>query len=178
LDKIKIYGLGGQGAVTIGKIICHACCCQQNKYAKALPAYGHERRGGLVSNDVIVDEEPILINSFIYNPNVVVALSENIDEIVSGQNGIQNTAVLALNSSYPPAKYISCFSKCYYVNATELSLNILGKNIPNIGMLGILAHIGIVSMDALKATIDDLYYESSAMYKNLLESAYNETHWM
>ena len=71
LYKIKFYGLGGQGVVTAANILSHAVSLQENKYAKTFPAYGHERRGAPVFSDIMVDEKPILLNSFVYDPDIV-----------------------------------------------------------------------------------------------------------
>lgn len=173
--KMKFYGLGGQGVVTAGKILCHAYCYQKGKYAKALPAFGHERRGGLVETDVIIDEQPILINSFIYDPNVIALFSEGIQENTETLGGIQEGAILILNTSHPPVMYHPNISACYYVDASGLSLKVLAKNIPNIGMLAALSRAGIACMDALNAALDILFVETSDDYKKLMERAYHET---
>ena len=83
LLQIKFYGIGGQGVVTATKLLAKTVCLFENRYAKTIPAYGHERRGAPVYADIIIDGKEILLNSFIYEPDIVVVLDPFISQIAS-----------------------------------------------------------------------------------------------
>ncbi|NJD01076.1 MAG: pyruvate ferredoxin oxidoreductase, partial [Ruminiclostridium sp.] len=61
--KVKFYGIGGQGVVTAAKLLCHSVCMYEDRHAKTIPSYGHERRGAPVFSDVIIDDKNVLLSS-------------------------------------------------------------------------------------------------------------------
>lgn len=56
--EIKIAGFGGQGIVTLGRLIAYAANLA-GKYATETIAYGGEARGGSAWADVVVDDEEV-----------------------------------------------------------------------------------------------------------------------
>lgn len=56
--EIKIAGFGGQGIVTLGRLIVYAASLG-GKYATQTIAYGGEARGGSSWADVVVDDEEV-----------------------------------------------------------------------------------------------------------------------
>lgn len=56
--EIKIGGFGGQGIVTLGRLIAYAAN-SVGKYATETIAYGSEARGGSSWADVVVDDEEV-----------------------------------------------------------------------------------------------------------------------
>ena len=56
--NLLIAGFGGQGVMTIGKMIGE-CAFAQNLNVTFLPSYGPEQRGGTANCTVIVSDEPI-----------------------------------------------------------------------------------------------------------------------
>ena len=176
MEKIIIYGLGGQGVVTLGKVICSSVGVHGGKYAKTMPEYGHERRGGTVFADVILDERPILINSFIYNPDIVMVL----DSSVHGNGfditaGIHKNSILVINDNNPTGSFVEQFKECWFVDASHISLNVLKKDYPNIGMLGAFLKLGILDEVSLKLSMQDFFGKDIEKYIRIMEEAYEET---
>ena len=98
--QVKLYGLGGQGVVTAAKILAHAVSVHENQYAKTIPAFGHERRGAPVYSDVMIDHRPILLNSFVYEPDVVMLFAPAvIDQGIAIEQGIHEKSILVVNSA-------------------------------------------------------------------------------
>ena len=162
--KLKFYGLGGQGVVTAAKILSAAVSLYGEKYASTVPAYGHERRGAPVYTDVFIDEEPILLNSFVYEPDIVMVMDETlIDKDVDVSKGSHENTILILNSEN--TDYINRykndynFKKIYYVDGTQVALDCIGKPIPNGSMLGTLSVSGIVSIDSTEKALIDFFGE-------------------
>ena len=57
-QEIIISGFGGQGVLSMGKILAYAAL-MEGKEVTWMPAYGPEQRGGTANVTVIISEEPI-----------------------------------------------------------------------------------------------------------------------
>jgi len=162
MHKIKLYGLGGQGVVTASKVISHAVSIYEKKFSKTVPAYGHERRGAPVFSDVVIDTEPILLNSFVYEPDYVVVFDPSVvDKGVDICKGAHEHTVLVINtdkeSVIEKINHVFEFNKVYYVNATQISREVIGKDIPNGAMLGALAKTGVVNLEAICSSLVETF---------------------
>ena len=179
--KIKLYGLGGQGVVTAANILSHAVSINENKYAKTVPAYGHERRGAPVFSDVMVDDVPILLNSFVYDPDVVIVFDASVmDKGIDIGKGIHPNTRLVINTDQESVltrvKEKYTFAEIYYVNATKIAVHHIGRNIPNGPMLGAVVNTGIVNIDSIKKSLVE-FFKSKAGEKNVqaAEEAFSNT---
>ena len=162
--KVKFYGIGGQGVVTAGKLLSTAVSLFQDEYAITVPAYGHERRGGPVFTDVVIDSKPILVNCFVYEPDIVVVLDDTVPS--KGPNvgkGITKDTILVINCEKEDIarkfKEDYGFGDTYYANATQTALDEIGINIPNSAILGLLAKTGRVDIKAVELAIEDYFKE-------------------
>lgn len=155
--KLKFYGLGGQGVVTAAKMLSEAVSLHEGKYAITVPAYGHERRGAPVNTSIIIDNETVLLNSFVYDPDIVLVMDPSIiEKNVDVAEGIKENSVLVLNtddetvlSKYKEYK----FKNIYYVDATAVAVEAIGRGIPNASMLGALAGTGLVKIESIEKAI-------------------------
>ena len=57
-DEIIIAGFGGQGVLSMGKILAYAGL-MEGKEVTWMPAYGPEQRGGTANVTVIVSDDPV-----------------------------------------------------------------------------------------------------------------------
>ena len=57
-QEIIISGFGGQGVLSMGKILSYAAL-MEGKEVTWMPAYGPEQRGGTANVTVIISDEPI-----------------------------------------------------------------------------------------------------------------------
>ena len=180
MQKIKFYGIGGQGAVTAAKVLSVAVSLHMNEYAVTIPAYGHERRGAPVYAHIIVDSEPVLLNCYVYEPDIVAVFDDNLlDKGVNIAEGCSGDAVLVLNSRDPEkiarCKAMDCFKKIYVCDATGAALANIGLNIPNSAMLGALAKTGVVTIEAVKAAVMESFGKRGEKNGNAAEYAYEHT---
>ena len=164
--RMKFYGLGGQGVVTAGKVLSSAVSLHEGKYAITVPAYGHERRGAPVYTDIIMDEVPVMVNCFVYEPDVVVVMDETIiQKNVDVSKGIHDDTILVLNSASQATvdifKSTYDFKKIYYVNATQIAIETIGVGIPNGSTLGALAKTGVVSIESIEAALKEFFGEKA-----------------
>jgi 2-oxoacid:acceptor oxidoreductase gamma subunit (pyruvate/2-ketoisovalerate family) len=157
--QLKFFGLGGQGVVTAAKMLSYAVSLCEDKYAITVPSYGHERRGAPVFTSIIIDDKPVLLNCFVYEPDIVLAMDDALMEKgIDVSEGKNKTSVLILNYDNPVkiAAYKKLnFSKMYYVDGTQIALKHIGKGIPNGSMLGALACTGIVKIESIESAILD-----------------------
>lgn len=163
--KLKFYGLGGQGVVTAGKVFSEAVSLYEDKYAITIPAYGHERRGAPVNTSIIMDDKPILVNSFVYNPDVVLVMDYTVvDKGVDISEGINEDSILVLNTE--DEKVLAKFKKfgfkgIYYVDGTKIAFKSIGRRIPNSSMLGALAGTGLLKIDSVEKAIKSMFGEKA-----------------
>lgn len=163
--ELKFYGIGGQGMVTAGKILSEAVSLYEGKYAITVPSYGAERRGAPVNTSIILDDEPVLVNSFVYNPDIVLVSDPTIiKKGVDVSEGIHEDSILVLNTE--DEKVLDSYKKynfkeIYYVDATRIALDNIGKGIPNGSMLGALAATGIVKIDSVESAIKITFGEKA-----------------
>ncbi len=95
--EIRFHGRGGQGAVVASDILADTAF-RGGKYVQAFPMFGVERRGAPVTAFTRIDDKPIRIKFFIYNPDYVVVL----DPTLVGQ--VDVTAGCGVSSSYKEQK--------------------------------------------------------------------------
>jgi 2-oxoacid:acceptor oxidoreductase gamma subunit (pyruvate/2-ketoisovalerate family) len=180
LHNIKLYGLGGQGVVTAAEILVHAVCIHESKFARTIPAYGHERRGAPVFSDIMIDDERILLGSFVYEPDLVAVFDSSIiHKGVNPGKGITGNKILVLNTGEEEAALLYKkeygFLEVYYVNASGIAIEILGRNIPNGAMLGALAHTGIVNIESVKKSLVEFFGEKGEKNARTAGEAYEQT---
>lgn len=166
MKNLKFYGVGGQGVVTATKVMSSAVSIHEDKYAITVPAYGHERRGAPVFSDIIMDEKPITLNCFVYNPDVVVVMDETVTEKhVNIGAGCSDQTILVLNTgSSEKAEELAekfGFKKVYYADATQIAVDCIGRNIPNSPILGVLSKAGIVSIESVEKALIEFFGEKA-----------------
>ena len=181
MKQLKFYGLGGQGVVTATKALSIAVSIHEGKYAITVPAYGHERRGAPVFSDVVMDDEPVKTNCFVYEPDVVVVMDAWIDgKNVDVAKGKRSNTVLVLNadSEETVKRYAEKhgFKEIYFTDATKIALDNIGIGIPNASILGALAKAGVVSIEAIEQALKDFFGEKAGEKNaNAARDAFNAT---
>ncbi|MDX1387659.1 MAG: FAD-dependent oxidoreductase [Acidobacteriota bacterium] len=99
--EFRFHGRGGQGVVTLSKLVARLYF-QLGAHVKEFPKFGVERRGAPVEGYVRVDDRPIHVACQIYEPNVVVVMSESILDQVDVTAGLPPGALVLINSGRPP----------------------------------------------------------------------------
>lgn len=73
--EIRIAGFGGQGVVTIGRILGEAFAIYEGKNSTNSQSYGPEFRGGACKSEVVVSDGEIYYPN-VRRPDVLIALSQ------------------------------------------------------------------------------------------------------
>lgn len=159
---IKVYGLGGQGVVTAARVLAAAMALHEGKYAVAIPAYGHERRGAPVSADVMADGVPVLSRCFVYRPDFVLVfdLALNRHGVRVDAGATPDTVFVVNGSPESCASAMACWPgarRGVCADASRIAREVLGRDIPNSPMLGLFAATGAVSLRAVVAALLDAF---------------------
>ncbi|MGC8976942.1 MAG: 2-oxoacid:acceptor oxidoreductase family protein [Candidatus Ratteibacteria bacterium] len=183
--EIRWHGRGGQGAKTAALLFGDACL-STGKFIQAFPEYGPERMGAPVSSFNRISSSPIRIHTNIENPDVVVVLDFTLIEQVNVCEGLdEKNGILIVNSPLSPSdikKKINFSGKVYTVDASKISMETIGRDIPNTPMIGALVKVtGIITLEEL---LRDTEKKLKVKFRNkpeviegnlkAIERAYNE----
>ena len=136
--EIRWHGRGGQGAKTAALLLADAAF-EAGLYVQGFPEYGPERMGAPITAYNRLDETPIRIHSNIYEPDMVVVVDETLISAVDVLSGLKPGGRIIVNSNRKPKKIAEEFAgfdgEIYAVDAADISIRNLGKNLPNTPLL-------------------------------------------
>ncbi len=140
LTEIRWHGRGGQGAKTAATLLAEAAL-HEDKYSQGFPEYGPERMGAPMCGYTRISDEEIRLHCAIYTPNIVVILDETLLDSVDVTAGLVEGGVILVNSLDGPdtiRKRVGFGGKIATIDATRISIDELGRPIPNTVMIGAL----------------------------------------
>lgn len=150
--EIRWHGRGGQGAKTAAQFLAEAAL-DTGKYIQAFPEYGPERAGAPLMTYNRISAQPINLHCGVTNPEYVVVIDPTLlsPAVVEG---LSDKGMLLVNTSesVDSVRQKTGFKegKVATVDATKISLDTLGRPMPNMPMLGALLKIApLVELDAL-----------------------------
>ena len=140
LIEIRWHGRGGQGAKTAALLLADAALAS-GKYIQAFPEYGPERMGAPVASFNRISSGPIRLHSGVTNPDIVIVLDPTLMDTVDVTDGMPSDGTLLVNIDKSPAEVKSLFGiapgiKVCTVDASGISTDTIGRDIPNTPMLG------------------------------------------
>ena len=156
--EIRFHGLGGQGAVTLIRLLAIAGD-KAKWYVQAAPFFGAERRGAPVKTFVRFDDKPIYHVSQIYKPDLLVVMSNSLLDLAISE-GIKEDTTLLINDD-PKAVKARVAKLPYEVNvvdatsiALELGLEVDGMPAVNIPVYGAISYVSnLVSLEIITEVI-------------------------
>lgn len=142
--EVRWHGRGGQGAKTAALLLADAAL-GDGKYVQAFPEYGPERMGAPVQSFNRISTEPISLHSGVTSPQIVVILDPTLIEVVDVTQGIKEDGVVLINTAESPQSMRPKLNiqgrKIYTVDASRISQEEIGREIPNTPMLGALVKV-------------------------------------
>lgn len=167
LTEIRWHGRGGQGAKTAALLFADAAL-SEGIYVQAFPEYGPERMGAPVQSFNRLSEVPITIHSGITNPQVVVVLDATLIGKVDVVQGLPDDGIIIINTSEPAKemrkKLGLAKAKVYTVDASLISRETIGREIPNTPMLGALVKVtGLINFERM---LEDNKKKLTIKFKN------------
>lgn len=130
--QIIMAGFGGQGVMSMGKILAEAGL-KEGKNVSWLPSYGPEMRGGTANCSVIVSDEPVGAPTVTEATAVVAMNKPSLDKF---EKDVIPGGVLLINSSLIEQKSTRDDIKVYYVPANDIATELGTDKIANMVMLG------------------------------------------
>jgi pyruvate ferredoxin oxidoreductase gamma subunit len=177
--EIRFHGRGGQGAWTASILLARSAL-QEGKHVQSFPEFTPERMGAPVVAYTRIGDEPVDVHSGIYAPGVVVVLDPTLVTAVNVLDGLSEEGVLIVNERRTPSQLRTENSivgrDVWTVPATDLSVELLGRNIPNTAMLGATVKAtGIVRLDSLIAEVKKRFPgKVGEVNTSLIQRAYDE----
>ena len=142
--EIRWHARGGQGAKTAATLIA-AVALEEGKFSQGFPDYGPEREGAPMRGYTRISDSPIRVHSAIYEPDIVVVLDSSLLDSVDVAEGLKEGGTILVNSNRPPAEIRKTLGrqggKVYTVDATQISIDEIGRPIPNTPMVGALMKV-------------------------------------
>ena len=137
--EIIFFARGGQGAKAASEIIAQAAA-KEGKFIQAFPNYGPERSGAPTRTYVRLSDKPIRNHEPVIDPDAVLVLDETLIGDPNITKNLEKNESLIINSirhREEIAKDFPGFSgKIYPIDATGLSLSVIGQPRPNTAILG------------------------------------------
>lgn len=163
MKEIRLHGRGGQGVVKASQLIVKAAV-QGGRHGQFIPFFGVERKGSPVFGYLRLSDVPIRRKMQIYTPDMLVILDDSLVALPATYDGLKEGGVILLNST-KTAEELQLPAQAGVaaaVDATGISEELLGKNIPNTAMLGAFAKLtGLVDKDVLFDEIAKTFGESN-----------------
>ncbi len=182
--EIRWHGRGGQGTVTAAKTLGESMIATP-LYFQAFPEYGPERMGAPVKAYNIISDEKILTHCPVVNPNIIVVVDPSLIYSENFLDGSTEDAQVILNTVKKPSDIRNDIKivgrKLYTVDANKISLECLGRVIPNTPMLGALLKVTQVLpletfLNHVKQTFTDKKFSEKVVLGNIeaIKRAYEE----
>ena len=159
LHEIIMAGFGGQGVLSMGKILAEAALAE-GKHVSWIPSYGPEMRGGTANcNVVLADEE---VSSPIVS-QASVAIIMNKPSLDKFEKRVVSGGMLIINSSLIDRKPSRDDITVYYVPANAIAGDLGNSKVANMVMLGaFLAATSAVRTESLEEAIEENFSRSKA----------------
>ncbi len=176
LEKILFAGFGGQGILSIGKILADACV-ENHLEASWLPSYGPEMRGGTCNCLVVTSNERILSPYFVEPTNVIImnqaSLEKFIDNMGKAKMVVVNTSLVEISDEQREKLKNSILIE---VDATDIAIRLGSVKCANMVMLGAYAkYSSALSLERLKMSIEKKFAKKPKMVdmnKEALDEGY------
>jgi pyruvate ferredoxin oxidoreductase gamma subunit len=141
--EIIFHARGGQGAKTAAELLAQAAL-SEGKFVQAFPDFGPERTGAPMKTYVRISGDPILTHEPVVDPDLVVVMDETLLGIVEVSKNLDEQENLIVNSTKNReeiSKKTGYVGNIFPIDATGLSLEVVGEPRPNTVVLGKLIKI-------------------------------------
>ena len=150
--EIRMAGFGGQGVVTIGRVLGAAFTIYEGKNSVNTRSYGPESRGGACRSEVVVSDGEIHYPS-VRKADVLVALSQPaLDTYI---RDLKEGGILLVDPN--SVKAVPKSLLCYEVPAMEIAHSVGNVKYQNSVVLGALAALlkSMLKKESLKSAVSE-----------------------
>jgi 2-oxoglutarate ferredoxin oxidoreductase subunit gamma len=150
--EIRVAGFGGQGVVTIGRVLGVAFTIYEGINSVNTRSYGPESRGGACRSEVVVSKGEIHYPS-VRKADVLVALSQTaLDKYI---RGLKEGGILLIDPN--SVKDVPKSFVCYGIPAMEIAHSLGNVKYQNSVVLGALAALleSMIKKESLKSAVSE-----------------------
>ena len=156
--ELIFSGVGGQGIMLIGKMLCTAAAEKGYKVTFA-PTYGQEKRGGRTSCQIVISDS--MDSPVISEADTVLIMDEK--SLEDFENSVKKGGYLIINSTM--------IEKEIYkegINVIEVPMNDIAEKIGNpksaniVALGAVLKHIDSISLEEVKRHMGGVFKGSAA----------------
>ncbi len=175
--SIRWHSRAGQGAVTAANFFAEALA-KMGHSVQSFPDFGAEKRGApvvvfnrMAAKEVVLDDPAHLthVKIVILVDPTLVGAELDYDDILAG---LEDDGILFINTA---KKEGSEFNKkfkgqIYHLNATQIALDTIKRNIPNVAMMGGLTKICDLDEGQMKKVLKEhlsAYFPPEIVTKNM-----------
>jgi len=141
--EVIFFARGGQGAKTAAEIIAQAAT-HEGKFIQAFPNFGPERSGAPTRTYLRISENEIRTHEPVVDPDVVVVLDDTLLDSQDVAHNLDRHEALIVNTEMNEHEVKEAIAKVggkfegkvYPVDASGISLKIVGQPRPNTVVLG------------------------------------------
>lgn len=152
--EIRWHGRGGQGTITAAKLLADACL-SGGRQVQAFPEYGPERAGAPLRAYNRISDNELRMHCPVLNPNVVAVVDATLLDAMNLAEGATDDAVFVVNTIKDPKEIreklkAKASQKVYTIDASKISLDTIGRPMPNTPMMGAVAKAtGVLALNVL-----------------------------
>lgn len=159
VQNFRWHARAGQGAVTASKALA-TIAAVEDRYAQAFAEYGAEKRGAPVIAFNRISDKPIRLYCAIEEPNWIVCLDPTLIGPVDIAAGACLDSSFVINTSSDAAwlrEHIEFgMMDFYYLDATGIAYDELGRDIPNSAILGAIVKVsGLFDFEIFRKNYED-----------------------
>jgi len=156
--EIRWHARGGQGSKTAAVLVA-AVALEEGKYGQGFPDYGPEREGAPMRAYTRISEEPIRLHCAVYTPDIIIVLDSTLLDSVPVTDGLKEDGIALVNTPLSPAqirkKIAFPTGRVLTVDATQIAMDEIGRNIPNTPMMGALIRaVPLLKIDTIKKDVE------------------------
>ena len=173
--EVKCLGRGGQGAVTMARVLAYAAC-KEGKFGQSTQDVAGIRRGAEIAGYARIDDERVSDRGIVFTPDCFVVLDSGLAETVDLDSQLREGGQIIANTP----KALKFKHKAVCVDATAIAIEYLGVPIINTSMLGAFsAATGLISLESVEKAAQELLLkkqneEKVAANMKAIHKAYEE----
>jgi pyruvate ferredoxin oxidoreductase gamma subunit len=154
MKEIRIHGRGGQGSVTMSRLLAQAAF-EDGQWAQGFPSFGVERLGAPVVAFTRIDDKKITDRSQVEEPDYVIIQDPTLIELVDVLGGLKDDGMILVNTEKDPEDLdLETDAEIVTVDATNIALEHLGRPIMNTALAGAFAGAsGKIGKDSLNKVV-------------------------
>lgn len=158
---MRVHGRGGQGAVTAAELLSVAAFLDGHE-AQAFPSFGSERTGAPVAAFCRISDGTIRTREPVLSPTAVAVLDPTLLHHVDLFGGLSSAGFVIVNAATPLATLhldgaVARLPDGHAVTvpAADISREVLGRPLPNVGVVaGLAALTDVVTLASVLAAIE------------------------